>query len=161
MTHFLRPLYVRGLGVISLLPCVRRLPDLRVHRTTGTPSWSDKSVWFPCVFTACVMVRSKKVQIFVRLCVSVRRHVVVCVQEIKRSSITRAETQMFEVLRGGLFVRLLSLLDPLVHLFGPSGFKSGSERSRFPLVLASSLRFFRRIWDVCCLLDVPGAHCWS
>ena len=103
MTHFLRPLCTRRLVLISLLPCVRMLPDLRVHRT-GTPLWSDEDVWSVCVLTACVTVRSKKVQMFVRLCVGVRRQVVVCVQEIKRASTTRAETQMFEVLRGGLLV---------------------------------------------------------
>ena len=60
----------------------------------------------------------------------------------------RAETQMFAVLREGLLVRLLLVSDSLVRLFGPSGFESGSERSRFPLVLASILVPFGRIWDV-------------
>jgi hypothetical protein len=55
---------------------------------------------------------------------------------------------MFAVLREGLLVRLLLVSDSLVRLFGPSGFESGSERSRFPLVLASILVFFGRIWDV-------------
>ena len=82
---------------------------------------------------------------FVRLCVGLRRHVVVCVQEIRRASITRAETQMFEVLRRGLLVRLLLVSDPLVRFLGSSGFESGSGRSRSPLVLASSLMFFRCI----------------
>jgi hypothetical protein len=61
LAHFLQPLYVRGFGVISLLPRVRRLPDLLTHRT-GKSSWSDGGVWLSCVFTACAMVRSKKVQ---------------------------------------------------------------------------------------------------
>ena len=120
------------------------LPDLRVHRT-GTPLWSDEDVWSVCVLTACVTVRSKKVQMFVRLCVGVRRHVVVCVQEIKRASITRAETQMFEVLREGLSVRLLLVSDPLVRFLGSSGFVSGSGLSGVLLVLAPSLMFFRCI----------------
>jgi hypothetical protein len=55
---------------------------------------------------------------------------------------------MFAVLREGLLVRLLLVSDSLVRLFGPSGFESGSERSRFPLVLASIVVFFGRIWDM-------------
>ena len=58
-------------GYSSLLPRVRKLPDLLTHRT-GTPSWSDGGVWLSCVFTACAMVRSKKVQVLARLCVSAR-----------------------------------------------------------------------------------------
>ena len=54
---------------------------------------------------------------------------------------------MFVAPREGLLVRLLLVSDLLVRLFGSSGFESGSERSRFPLVLASILVFFGRIWD--------------
>jgi hypothetical protein len=106
LAHFLWHLYVRGLGVISLLPRVRRLPDLMTHRT-GTPSWSDGGVWFSCVFPTCVMVCSKRVQVRMRLYVSVRRmHVVMCVWEIKRINITRVEIQMLVVLREGLLFTL-------------------------------------------------------
>ena len=101
MAHFLRPLCVRRFGGISLLPRVRRLPDLLAHRT-GTPSRSDGSVCPPCAVTVCVRMRSRMVQVFVRPCVSARRHVVVCEYEIRRANITRSETQMF--------VRLLVLL---------------------------------------------------
>jgi hypothetical protein len=98
---------VHGLGVISLLPRVRRLPDLLTHRT-GTPSWSDGGVWFSCVFPTCAMVCSKRVQVRTRLCVSVLcRHVVMCVWEIKRINIRKTESvvrcweRVCEV-RGGL-----------------------------------------------------------
>ena len=66
------------------------------------------------------------VQVFVRPCVSARRHVVVCEYEIRRANITRNETQMFAVLHEGLLVRLLLVSDSLVRLFGLSGFESGS-----------------------------------
>ena len=55
---------------------------------------------------------------------------------------------MFVAPREGLLVRLLLVSDSLVRLFGSSGFESGSERLRFPLVLASILVLFGRIWDV-------------
>ena len=55
---------------------------------------------------------------------------------------------MFVAPREGLLVRLLLVSDSLVRLFGSSRFESGLERSRFPLVLASILVLFGRIWDV-------------
>ena len=55
---------------------------------------------------------------------------------------------MFVAPREGLLVRLLLVFDSLVRLFGSSGFESGSERWRSPLVLASIVVFFGRIWVV-------------
>ena len=122
---------MRRLGVISLLPRVRRLPDLLAH-CTGTPSRSDGSVWPPCVVIVCVKICSKKVQALARLRVSARRHVAVCVQEIRRTNITKV------VIRGPPLGRLVS-----------SEPESGPWRLLFPLlafilvVRGSSVRLLR------------------